>query len=365
MLAAVSAQPQLDRCPGLLRPHRAEDGALVRLRVPGGRIAVALLRQVLAAARADGADSVQLTSRANLQVRALPDPLPERFVERIEATGLLPSASHERVRNIVASPLAPELAPLVAALDAGLVADPDLAALSGRFLFGLADASGSVLTEPYDVAWQSTGGDDGMLLAAGRGVAVPRERAVAALLALAREFLVCRGSASVWNLRDLPADAGLLTGMAAYAPRVAPPLVPGPVGDDLVAGVPLGFLTSAHVEAMADVADTVVVTPWRSIVVPGAAAAADDLAAAGLVTQRNSPWSRLSACIGAPACAHSRSATVRVAREVAESGRRLPEGLRVHMGGSARGGGVPPTDVVAVPPADAAEVLALATEVSR
>src|SRR5690349_7297706 len=106
MLAAVSAQPELDRCPGLLRPHLAEDGALVRLRLPGGRITVAALRQVLAAAAADGAESVQLTSRGNLQVRALPDPLPERFVELIEATGLLPSASHERVRNIVASPLA-------------------------------------------------------------------------------------------------------------------------------------------------------------------------------------------------------------------------------------------------------------------
>ncbi|WP_230208879.1 cobalamin biosynthesis protein CobG [Nostocoides sp. HKS02] len=361
----MSAQPHLDRCPGLLRPHRAEDGALVRLRLPGGRIAVSALREVLEAAAADGAGRLQLTSRGNLQVRALPDPLPDRFVERIEATGLLPSTSHERVRNIVASPLAPDLAPLVAALDAGLVADPVLAALSGRFLFALADASGSVLTEPYDVAWQSTGGGDGMLLAAGRGVAVPRERAVPALLGLARDFLVCRGSASVWNVRDLPADAPLGAGMAAYAPRVAPPIVPGPVGDDLVAGVPLGVLTSAHVEAMAALADTVVVTPWRSVVVPGAAAAADDLAAAGLVTHRDSPWSQLSACIGAPACAHGRCSTTSIAADVAGTGRHLPRDLRIHLVGCERQCGARPDDVVVVAPADADEVLATVAELSR
>ncbi len=210
MLAAVSVPPEppvgLDRCPGLLRPHLAEDGALVRLRVPGGRVSVAVLTELLEAAAADGAATLQLTSRGNLQLRALPDPLPERFVSRVEATGLLPSASHERVRNILASPLSPDLAPLVAELDRRLTADPGLAELSGRFLFALADRSGSVLSEPFDLAWQAVGDDGaGVLLAGGLGMPVPRERAVAELLDRAHTFLVCRGSASVWNVRGLPA----------------------------------------------------------------------------------------------------------------------------------------------------------------
>ena len=361
MLAAVSAQPQLDRCPGLLRPHVAEDGALVRLRLPGGRIAVSVLSEVLAAASTDGAAAVQLTSRGNLQLRALPDPLPDRFVKRVEATGLVPSASHERVRNIIASPLAPDLASLVAELDAGLVADPTFAGLSGRFLFALSDPSGLVLSEPYDLAWQSTGGEDGVLLAGGRGMVVPRVRAVPELLARARAFLVCRASDSVWNVPELPGDAPVFAGMTAYEPVVAAPLTPGVVGDDLVAGVPLGFLTNDHVQALAAVADTVVVTPWRSIVVPRGAAVSSDLASAGLVTQRDSPWSGLSACIGAPACAKGRCSTLAIAEGVAEACGADPGlrkgGRRVHLVGCERRCGARPGDMVAVAPADVDEVL--------
>ncbi len=112
--------------------------------------------------------------------------------------------------------------------------------------------------------------------------------------------------------------------MTAYEPVVAPPLRPGVVGDDLVAGVPLGFLTATHVRALASVTDTVVVTPWRSVVVPGGAGAAPVLASAGLVTEPDSPWSGLSACTGAPACAKARCSTTDLADELVASGVRAP-----------------------------------------
>jgi precorrin-3B synthase len=363
MLAAVPVPPEpavgLDRCPGLLRPHLAEDGALVRVRVPGGQVSVAVLGQLLEAAAADGADTLQLTSRGNLQLRALPNPLPERFVSRVEATGLLPSASHERVRNILASPLSPHLAPLVAELDRGLTADPGLAELSGRFLFALADRSGSVLSEPFDLAWQGVGDDgEGVLLANGLGMPVPRDRAVAELLDRARTFLACRGSASVWNVRGLPGEAAVFAGMTAYEPVVAPPLRPGVVGEDLCAGVPLGFLTAAHVRALASVTDTVVVTPWRSVVVPFGAGAARVLAAAGLVTEPDSPWSGLSACTGAPACAKARCSTQDLAAELVDSGLRAPGSRPLHLVGCERRCGARDGDVVAVAPGSLADVLA-------
>ena len=96
-----------DLCPGVLRPWPAEDGALVRLRIPGGRLALESLAGLLAVAEEYGDGRVHLTTRANLQLRGLPgrEELPPHVVEAIRATGLLPHPDHELVRNIMVSPL--------------------------------------------------------------------------------------------------------------------------------------------------------------------------------------------------------------------------------------------------------------------
>ena len=128
-----------DRCPGVLRLHEAADGLLARVRVPGGRITAPQLRALAGAARL-GNGIVELTSRASLQVRGLRD---DALAQPLAAAGLLPSPSHERIRNILASPFAgPEVDALVAELDRALCADPELANLSGRHLFAVDDATG-------------------------------------------------------------------------------------------------------------------------------------------------------------------------------------------------------------------------------
>lgn len=128
-----------DRCPGVLRLHEAADGLLARVRLPGGRLDARGMRAVAMASRL-GNGIVELTSRASLQVRGLVD---DGLVVPLDAAGLLPSASHERVRNILASPLAgPEVDALVTELDARLCAEPELANLPGRFLFAVDDGTG-------------------------------------------------------------------------------------------------------------------------------------------------------------------------------------------------------------------------------
>lgn len=373
-MTAVSERSPLDRCPGLLRPFIADDGALVRLRMPGGRLATSVLSEVVEIAGTYGAPVVQLTSRGNLQLRALPDPLPLSLIEAVEATGLLPSASHERVRNILAAPLARDLDDLVAAFDAALVAEPRLAGLPGRFLFAFSDASGSMLAERYDVAYQRNSPTSGTLLVGDLSADVHPDDAVAAIIDVALRFLETAPDGA-WNVRDLPAAAlcDLLPVWAVAddgAPRwdgpkraISRPLVPGVVGDDVVAGVPLGMLTREHVEALARVADDVVVTPWRSIAVRGGAAHVNVLRQAGLVTEPVGPWARLSACVGAPSCRRTTVPTLDLARSAAEmvASRGLTATQDVHVVGCERRCGTGVSDRVLVAPPTVDDVFAAMT----
>ncbi|GII29313.1 precorrin-3B synthase [Planotetraspora mira] len=151
-----SGRAHLDACPGALQVHTAADGGLARIRVPGGAVSVAQLRELAACADELGSGVIELTSRANVQVRGLESA--PAFAERMAAAGLLPSDTHERVRNIIASPLSGrsgstllDVRPLVAALDLALCARPRLAQLSGRFLFALDDGTGDVTGLGADV----------------------------------------------------------------------------------------------------------------------------------------------------------------------------------------------------------------------
>lgn len=350
-----------DRCPGLLRPHLAADGALVRLRVPGGVLGVEVVTDLIAAGRDFGAPVIQLTSRANLQLRGLPDPLPAPFVERVQATGLFPSSTHERVRNIVAAPLTPALAGLVAELDAALCADPELSALSGRFLWAISDVGGSALDTPWDMAFQQLTPRHGLLLVGDQGLETSCDDAVGHLVERARVFLRSRTSPSVWNVRDLPPDSPVFAGLTPTTPRVAAPLYPGAIGNDLVVGVPLGTLRSHHVEALSRATATVVLTPWHSLVVRDGAPAAPQLGAAGLVVTPDSAWTRLSACVGAPSCSHTSSPTLNLT--TAAAARLAPGRARVHVVGCGRQCGRPRSaHTLVVAPQDVEAIVAAAGE---
>src|SRR6185369_5309762 len=118
-----------DACPGVLRTHAAADGALARLRLPGGILPAGTARELAACARELGDGCVELTSRGNVQLRGLADGAAEVLATRARRVGLLPSDTHERIRNIIASPLSGrstasqrDIAPLVGALDRALCA---------------------------------------------------------------------------------------------------------------------------------------------------------------------------------------------------------------------------------------------------
>src|SRR3954451_1108831 len=193
MTAAPRARA--DACPGALQTHTAADGALARVRVPGGLLTAAQLRALAAAAGDLGDGALELTSRGNLQLRGLTPGAEAALGDRLAAAGLLPSATHERVRNVLASTLSGrtdgghlDVRPWVRALDAGLCADPDLAELPGRFLATLDDGRGDVAGLGGDVGLLALSPDVVALTLGGvdSGLRVPPAAAVPLALDAAR-----------------------------------------------------------------------------------------------------------------------------------------------------------------------------------
>ena len=282
-----------DRCPGVLRPWPAEDGALARIRVPGGRLSTSSLLALAAVAEEYGDARVHVTGRANLQLRGLPlseGALPEAVVTAIEATGLLPSRTHDLARNVMTSPLTglvgglADLRPVTAALDARMLAEPALADLPGRFLFTLDDGRGDLADRHRDLGLVALDARTCRLRVgtAWAGV-IDLADAPTALVGLALLFLSRRGTGpdAAWHVDEL--DSPLSRGLDTPSPvagRVAaeerggvsrpPRLGYGPVeGLPGLTHVAVGDEGTDPATAVAWAARTpeAVITPWHGILV--------------------------------------------------------------------------------------------------
>ncbi|MFB7054653.1 cobalamin biosynthesis protein CobG [Streptomyces vinaceus] len=391
-----------DACPGALRLHAADDGYLARIRIPGGMLDADAALLLADAADRLGDGHIDLTSRGNAQLRGLGAGCGGELQSVLVRAGLLPAPTHERVRNIVASPLTgldrrglPDVAPWVAELDRLLCASAAAAGLSGRFLFALDDGRGDVTSLDADVNLAAREGDGGraLLWTAGQADALLVAAADAPLAALvaAGYFLDAAREAGTraWRVAELPAghalDAGELgnrlarAGIPAAAARRSvaprgpaapePGVVEGPDGSAALSVLaPLGRLTTPQWRLLAGLTSRMRLTPWRGIVIPGlspalipGAAAEPDaprtvreartvrdalsaLADAGLVTRPDDPWRSVTACTGRPGCAKSR-ADVRADARAALVVRPVPPAagppLPVHWSGCERRCGHP------------------------
>jgi precorrin-3B synthase len=366
----------------VLRLIEAADGHLARVRLPGGYVTAGQLRCLARLAGEMGDGRVELTSRGNVQLRALAAGAGARLADELAAAGLLPSLDHDRVRNVLASPLAgldegPDLAPVVRALDAGLCARPRLAELSGRFLFAVDDGHGDVAGLGADVVAVVRAGGASVNGLAVSGPALGPDDIAAVMLAFAGAFLDERArlGSPAWRIAGLPGGAGrvravvaerlgLTAAPAASAAGAAPAPATRPVGivsprragegaapaghvrDDrgtaVVLLAPLGRLTGAQLGWLARQlrGSAARVTPWRSVVLPGLADATGVLreaAGLGFGVDAASPWLRVTACAGRPGCA---SALADVQADAEGFAARWP-GRIVHVSGCARHCGRP------------------------
>jgi precorrin-3B synthase len=343
-----------DACPGVLRLHAAADGQLARVRVPGGRLEARAL-EALAEAASLGSDIVELTSRAGLQVRGLAEGSERALADVLTRAGLLPSLEHDRVRNILAAPLAGRgpaalaaVDPIVEQLDRELCADAELAELPGRFLFAVDDGTRALGPVHADVELAAERG--GMFRLCLDGLATSLAAAgvvdaVAVALSAAHAFLALRGEDGdgAWRISELRGGARRVAqalGLEVLDRRDgadaggAPGSGDAPGGDGpsgqparrlglrvqrdglfAVAVLPpvarLGRDQLLRLAELAGALDTEVrVSPWRTLTfvdVPADAAPGllADLQQIGLVASDASGWAGLSACAGLGACARA------------------------------------------------------------
>jgi precorrin-3B synthase len=383
--------------------HQAADGGLARVRLPGGLLSLTQLRVLAAASGELGDGNLELTSRGNIQIRALRPGAPRTLSDLLYDAGLLPSITHERLRNILASPLSGldhhslyDVLPLAAELDRLLCARPALADLPGRFLFALDDGRGDLSALAADVTVQVLPGGTKAALHLGGAATAPLLRApevrleeVPSLMVAAAEAFLAERTAQgseAWRLAELTEGPARIYKRLGLPQQAAAELNPAP-SPSLVAGlhrqtdgriavvvtVPLGSLGAEQAGVLAEVAEVgngqIRVTPWRSVVLGGLVAVDDmvpRLESAGLVVKPESPWNGVTACAGKPGCAKALADVRADAREVTP---RIPPGRQpVHWSGCERRCGRPAggfVDLVALGNGYAIDGAPVATELAE
>ncbi len=340
----------------------ARDGLIVRLRPTGGILSAATARAVADCAERWGDGALDLTARANLQLRGVT----ERALPALQATlrdlDLLDaSTAGEAVRNVVASPLAglgagPDIRPLVAALEARLTSDPALHALPTKFGFlvddggtpSLADVNADVrFTWIGDAYAIGLGGARGAAIGScGAGDLVPR----AASIAVAAIGLFAR--TDVRRMRGLLDAFGAEVVARACGGVLAPSAIGGDVdargtvvvGRRTFGGVPTlglaapyGALDAAMLRRAAVLAartslGELRLTPWRTILIPGFDEPVPE--ATGFIIDGSDPRLAISACVGRNGCARGTTDTRVDATALAAT---LPAGASLHVSGCAKG----------------------------
>jgi precorrin-3B synthase len=326
-------------CPGALQPMQSGDGLLVRIRPHGGRIDAKQSTGIAELAERYGNGLVDLTNRANLQIRGVSEASYPPLIEGLAQLGLLDSdPDAESRRNVLIAPFwtaGDETASIAAELEHALVSGPD--GLPNKFGFAVDCGSGGVLADaPADVRIERETSGQLIVRADGAefGRTVTREEVVPVALALA-EWFVNSGAERGGRGRmaaHLGAGARLpntLCGDVRPA-RNGAPLPPGLYPQGAMMGVAFGQLTSTALRYLGARANGLRLTPWRMILAEGMH---EMPACDGLIAQAEHPILRVIACSGAPRCRGAHADTRALAIALAP---HLPADANLHISGCAK-----------------------------
>jgi ferredoxin-nitrite reductase len=365
-LALVSLERSI--CPDIYHPAIARDGLLTRLRIPGGVLNEWQCQTIAELLETIGLEYIQVTNRANLQLRSLAQDVDRDLLTKLTECGLAASnTAVDGIRNIMLSPTAGidaqeliDVRPLAATWLDYLDLHTELGGLSNKFSVGF-DGGGSVsiLDRPNDITLLAIGKDEfSLYLSMGNrgdapqpvGVSLTTDECLPMLAAIAQTYL--RGIQTIGGdtrrkprLRDVIHHYGL----TEFGELVRREFMGSrqfvfkntslerdyvQVNSDLHLGAQsqrqsnryyvgvvllLGRSTGAQVSGLGSIAarygsGTIRLTPWQNVIIPDVRSIdletvqglINDL---GLVQTATHPSSLLRACAGATGCQFSATDT--------------------------------------------------------
>jgi len=366
-------------CPGLWTPMQSGDGLIVRLRTGAQGLESAQLRAIASLARSHGNGQIELTRRANIQLRGVTSasliPLRSELVQ-LGLGDATPEA--ERCITVLVDPLSgldPECAllePLAERIDqllAGIACRSSLSAKFGVVLDGGGGTLSQVCTDlgielraaTAEFARICVGTQDRAWLELGVCRTGNVVDAIAGLMTALAQYAERAGGEPL-RMRDLVAARGVDALRASIGqlwvaePQIAP--VParsysgigfqrGP-RNWFGVGIPFGSGDAEQWHALADLADAfgdgwLRVASTRSVLLLGVKEAdrerlTEAARVSGFIVSERDPLLRVIACSGAPACSAAWNETRPLARALADQlSPLLAADATLHVSGCSKG----------------------------
>jgi precorrin-3B synthase len=363
-------------CPGALRPMLSGDGLVVRIRPPMGRLTPTQAQAIAKAAETHGNGIIDLSARANLQLRGVTEASHPHLIDDLRTQGLIdPDIETESLRNLIVTPFrtsppAPSLChergrevpsptvsrdasgrsrpsrpwgragggglptetteALATTLTAALAHMPKL---PSKFGFALDTGRRPVLTEASADIRVERGADGRLIL---RPDGYPLGQPVSDLgldtITMAQWFVTNGGVTDGRGRMAALIARGTIPPGCTLAPADPLPIpAPGLSSDGALVALAFGQMRAETLQALAALGHEIRPTPWRMLLLVGATTLP---AIPGLTTDPTDPLLRVTACTGAPGCPQAQGDTRTLARTLAP---RLTEGQRLHVSGCAKG----------------------------
>jgi precorrin-3B synthase len=335
-------------CPGAHRAMASGDGLLLRVRPPLARMTRDQALGLCELAQSLGSGMIDLTHRANLQLRGVRPEDHDAVVEALCRLGLVDvDATHEAWPAVLVAPCwqaGDDTQRIASALLARL---GELPALPSKFGFAVDAGPAPVLTEASADIRIERARSGGLIVradGAAAGHLVPRDdvaEAVAMALAMAVWFAATAGSVAPPSrrMRGLQQVCAVPRGDAPLDTAAPSAALPRPGMSQLgpVYGVAFGQIAATALGHLLQDSGAVALrlTSQRGLILEGG----EWRESTAFITVADDPLLRVDACPGAPACASATVATralaLSLARQLLTDSPEAPRSL--HVSGCAKG----------------------------